>query len=136
VTRGPDYVCRWIETHCRLTSGSMAGKPFRLLDWQREVIADAVGDHRALRPRDRRSLGAGRGEAATGGGGGGRDGMNLHGARLRRAARVDRAEGRSTCDVLTNGMVARKLLGQGLGNGPPKNGGEPPGAVRSKAAHR
>jgi phage terminase large subunit-like protein len=54
VTRGPDYVCRWIETHCRLTSGGAAGKPFRLLDWQREVIRGVFEIDRATGLRRRR----------------------------------------------------------------------------------
>lgn len=40
MTRSPEYVARWIEAHCRLTSGSMAGRPFVLLDWQRALIEE------------------------------------------------------------------------------------------------
>lgn len=54
MTRPPGYVCRWIEAHCRLTSGSAAGKPFVLLPWQREVVeatfeVDPVTDLRRRR---------------------------------------------------------------------------------------
>ncbi len=39
-----DHVCNFIERFCRHTSGEHAGKPFRLLDWQREeVIAPLYG---------------------------------------------------------------------------------------------
>jgi hypothetical protein len=53
VSKGPEYVCRWIETHCVLTSGSMAGKPLRLLGCQRDVIGGSGTDqHWILRSED------------------------------------------------------------------------------------
>jgi phage terminase large subunit-like protein len=34
------YVCEFIERHCRITKGTMAGQLVRLLPWQRRLIGD------------------------------------------------------------------------------------------------
>ena len=31
---------RWIEAHCVFTQGEWAGKPFRLLDWQKRLLVE------------------------------------------------------------------------------------------------
>ena len=33
-----DVVCDWIETHCRVPSGSMVGQPITLYPFQRDII--------------------------------------------------------------------------------------------------
>ena len=38
-TKGFDVI-RWIETHCVHTQGEWVGKPFRLFDWQRQLILE------------------------------------------------------------------------------------------------
>jgi phage terminase large subunit-like protein len=38
-TRGYDVI-RWIEAHCRFTTGQWAGEPFRLLPWQKRLILE------------------------------------------------------------------------------------------------
>ena len=38
-TRG-FHVIRWIETHCIHTQGQWIGQPFRLMDWQKQILLD------------------------------------------------------------------------------------------------
>lgn len=33
-----EYVCRWIEKHCRISDSSPPGQPFKLMDWQRNDV--------------------------------------------------------------------------------------------------
>lgn len=38
-----EHVCRWIEDHCCLVEGAWRGKPFALLDWQRDFLMRLFG---------------------------------------------------------------------------------------------
>lgn len=37
------HVCDWIEANCCLVEGAWRGKPFRLLEWQREILMQLFG---------------------------------------------------------------------------------------------
>ena len=41
--KAADHVIRFIESACKLTTSSWAGMPFKLLPWQRALIANAYG---------------------------------------------------------------------------------------------
>lgn len=42
----PDRICTFFEKHLRHAKGALAGKPFTLLDWQKDIIQDVYGTYR------------------------------------------------------------------------------------------
>lgn len=38
-----DYVCRWIERYCTISEGYLSGKPFKLMEWQRDIVMQLFG---------------------------------------------------------------------------------------------